>query len=54
MTKEPNITGATCDICKQPVEGTDCVVVQAIADDKGNPIIDAPFVWFHKICLNPQ
>ena len=54
MTTEPDPEGAICDICGLPILEGRGIVVQAIADDEGNPIIDASYVWFHHECLNPQ
>lgn len=46
--------GACCDICKQPLKSPfdpDAACAQAIEDENGNALIDAPFIWFHKSCL---
>ena len=50
----PDVTpkDACCDVCKKPIGMAPAACAQAIADDKGHPIIDAPFIWFHKSCLD--
>ena len=56
MTDFPEVIpeDAICDACKKPIGMHPAACAQAVEDDEGNEIVDAPFVWFHKSCLGVE